>query len=541
MRLAIGFVLLAVVSVGWGVPKASLFDSLQNLYPDSDAATGAKSMELDVARGGTAAVHILLKDVSVDSSVDVWLMESNERVAAQWYRLVDVPVEKNTGLGGFIERKDNENAHVIRRAPFRTYDAMEPIRLPMVAKSATTALRLHVPMALSADPGARRFVIRVSCGEQAMELPLTVVVHKAAIPPAGRESLPYTNWFSLHQMASRHKLMPWSEEHWEMIGQYARLMHHGRQNTFWVTWGDVFSREKTGLVLNRERLRRIVQVFSEAGLYYIEGGHVAGRHKGEWSATYFDVSVGGPRATSEEGNADLAKACKQLMEEIEKNNWRARWIQHVTDEPTAENATDYRILTGMVRKYMPGLPILDATMNTAMAGSVDFWCPQAQEYQKHRDVFVTQQLLGDKVWFYTCCLPGGPWTNRLLDMELLRPAYFGWGAALYDLDGFLHWGLNHYGSGQDPFQQSVIPHSGDTHLPGGDTHIVYPGPTGPWSSLRLEAQREGFEDYELLKMLKAKDRNKAEEIIRRTFRGFDDFSKDTKTFRGARKALLESL
>jgi hypothetical protein len=80
-------------------------------------------------------------------------------------------------------------------------------------------------------------------------------------------------------------------------------------------------------------------------------------------------------------------------------------------------------------------------------------------------------------------------------MELLRPALFGWAAARFGLDGFLHWGFNHYGRGQDPFQQSVVGHGGGNFLPAGDTHIVYPGTGGPWSSLRLEAQREGFEDY----------------------------------------------
>jgi len=342
-------------------------------------------------------------------------------------------------------------------------------------------------------------------------------------------------------MAKRHGLKPWSEAHWKMIGRYARLMVRGRQNTFWVPWGDVFKREKTGLILNRRRLRRIVKTFTDAGMYYIEGGHVAHRTGGKWDAPTFDISLGGPRATSVKGNADLARAMKQLTEEIDRNGWRDRWIQHVTDEPTAANATDYRILVGMVRKYLPGVPILDATMDTTLAGSVDIWCPQCQEYQKHRKLFQAQRAIGDRVWFYTCCSPGGPWLNRLLDMELLRPALFGWATALYDLDGFLHWGLNHYRADQDPFEKSVVPHGGGNSLPAGDTHVVYPGKEGPWSSLRLEAQREGFEDYELLKQLKASKPDKASAIVAKVIRGFDDYARDVKVFRRARKSLLEAL
>jgi hypothetical protein len=190
---------------------------------------------------------------------------------------------------------------------------------------------------------------------------------------------------------------------------------------------------------------------------------------------------------------------------------------------------------------MPGLPILDATMEPTLAGSVNIWCPQAHEYQKHRQTFDAQKALGDRVWFYTCCFPGGPWLNRLLDMELLRPALFGWGAALYGLQGFLHWGLNHYRPEQDPFEQSVVEHAGGNHLPAGDTHIVYPGNGKPWSSVRLEAQREGFEDYELLRILQERDAALASRIIRKAISRFDDYVKDAKVFRAARRALLNAL
>jgi hypothetical protein len=541
MKLAILVIVFATMSIALAAPNATVFDSLANLYPDSNPTAGSQSTQLDVARGGTVAVHILLTDLPANATIDFSPVESSQAILAKWFRLIDVPVEKNTGPVGFIEGKPNENPHVTRRAPFRVYDAMEPIISPIQTKSTSAALRVHLPIAATDQPGQRNVILRLRVADQTIDLGVAISIHKAIIPPVGAKSFPYTNWFNLNNMASRHNLKPWSEDHWSMIAQYARLMAHARQNTFWVVWGDVFTREKTGLVLNRPRLNRLVKTFTDAGLYYIEGGHVASRTGGKWTASTFDMSIGGPLATSPEGNADLARACKQLMEEIDKNNWRTRWIQHVTDEPAAENGTDYRILVGMVRKYMPGLPILDATMNTAMAGSVNIWCPQVQEFQKHRDIFRAQQAIGDKVWFYTCCFPGGPWTNRLMDMELLRPAYLGWGAALYDLDGFLHWGFNMYNRNHDPFNQSVVPHGEGSFLPAGDTHIVYPGKDAPWSSVRLESQREGIEDYELLKILKSQSPAKAEEIIRQTFRAFDDFSKDTQVFRSARKSLLDAM
>jgi len=522
---------------------ACLTDSLVHIFPDSDAKkAGARSAVLDVARGGTAAVHVLLNRVAQDSRLEFGVRSGGRRIgSARWYRLIDVPVEVNTGPFSFVETDGERNPHVIRRAPFRVYDAMQPVSSPIPPTGGTIALRLEIPIARGAQPGKRTFALYVRSGGNRVSLTLTVIVHKAVVPPVGRKSLPYTNWFSLAHMATRHSLKNWSEAHWDMIGRYARLMVHARQNTFWVPWHNIFRREKGGLVLDRERLRRIVRTFTDAGMHYIEGGHVAARTRGDMESSTFDVMLGGPLATSAEGNADLARALKQLWGEIQRNGWQDRWIQHVSDEPVGVSATDYRVLAGMVRKYMPGIPLLDATMHTGVVGAIDIWCPHAHEYQRNREFFQGHRALGDRVWFYTSCTPGGPWLNRFMDMELVRPALFGWAAALYDLDGFLHWGLNHYEPDQDPFQKSVVPHPLGSGLPAGDTHIVYPGEGGPWSSLRLEAQREGFEDYELLKRLRVRRPKAATRILSGVIRAFDDYTKDAKVLRAGRKAVLRAL
>jgi hypothetical protein len=361
------------------------------------------------------------------------------------------------------------------------------------------------------------------------------------IPPVGPATLPYTNWFNYDLMAARHGLKPWSEAHWTMIRRYAEVMVHARQNTFWVPQSVIFVATSKGPVLRRERLHRIVGIFTRAGMHFIEGGHFATRTGGDWNASTFELHLTKQPATSGEGNRTIAGISRQLLEEIEVNGWQDRWIQHIADEPIRVNAADYRILTGMVRKYMPGIPILDATMDPALAGSVNIWCPKAHDYEKDRPHFEAQRKLGDRVWVYTCCDPGGPWLNRLLDTELLRPALLGWGIARYRLDGFLHWGLNHYRKDQDPFKRSVVPLNADNRLPAGDTHIVYPGANGPWSSLRLEAQREGFEDCELLRLLRERDEKAANAVIRKTIRGFSRFTKQAAVFRAARKCLLEAL
>jgi len=523
--------------------RAELRDSLAFIYADDAVAqTPLAKATLDVARGGTAAVQVLVDGLEAGGELrfDVSL-DGRPVDAARWYRLRHVPVERNTGPVGFVEKEGEVNESAARRAPFRVYDAMEPVDGVVTSCAASEALLLHIPVDRDAAGGARGYSIAVVAGAESRSLALDVEVHAPVLPPVGRDTLPYTNWFSTDHMARRHGLEPWSEEHWRMIAAYAGLMARGRQNMFWVPLRNVFELVDGEPRLDRDRLRRLVETFTAAGLHFIEGGHVAGRTGGEWKATTFDTVLTKKRATSLEGNATLAAIGRQLMEEIDRNGWRERWLQHVTDEPAKENATEYRLLAGMVRRHMPGLPLVDASMCEQITGSLDIWCPQAQEYQAHRAFFESQRRLGDRVWFYTCCFPGGPWLNRLLDMELVRPALFGWAASLYDLQGFLHWGLNNYKSDQDPFERSVVDHGGNNQLPGGDTHVVYPGDGAPWSSVRFEAQREGFEDFELLRVLKARDAAAARDVIAPVIRSFDDYTKDAAQIRAARGALLRAL
>lgn len=529
-----------------GTLQAGLVDELEDFFPDSIVATtSVERMKLDTARGVPVAVHVLLNAAPTEHPLQFSIERNGRPVrGARWFRLVDVPVEVNSGTKSRTELHNGEkNPDVIRRAPFRVYEALEPIESPLKPQTATLALRVEFPVGTKEPVGEREYTIHLVSGRSQRSLALDLRVHTAIVPPPGRETLSFTNWFSHANIAKYHDLEPWSEAHWQMIERYAQLMAHARQNTFWCTWGNFIERQPDGrMVLKRERFRRYVNLFLDLGFYYIEGSPIAGRPNADWSTTTLNLNLTGEPATSPEGNRALAEIAGLIVEEIRANGWEGRWLQHIADEPTENNADDYRILAGMLRKYMPGITIVEATMNLKVAGAVDIWCPQVQEYQKHRETFDTFREQGDRIWVYTCLAPAGPWINRLLDQERMRPMLVGWAAALFDLDGFLHWGLNHYQA--DPFEKSVVPHPNapepKNSLPAGDTHVVYPGPDGPWSSLRFEAHRVGLEDYELLRTLKTQNPVLAETILRRVIRGFDDYTKDTAVYRAAKRDLLEA-
>lgn len=530
--------------------RATCVDELADLFPDSEPPPRSRGKwQSDTARGGIACVHIMVHGLKPDRQLRVTvkkgLANADDVTLA---RLVDVPVEFNTGLK---ESCGTDNPDVIRKAPFRVFDAIEPLpAMETPPRGDVTVLRLERAVPRQAKVGDVTYAVTLTQGSDALTLTWTVRVHATRLPEVGKDSFPFSNWFNLLNMARYHGAEQWSERHWKLIELYAREMAKARQNTFMLRTVDILDKREDGAyTLNHKRMNRLVDIFEDAGLYYIEGPHLGARTGGVWASPTLSVlSKDGPTVNSPEGHARLADVCKQLMAAIERNGWRERWIQHCSDEPIAAHATDYRLLVGMTRKYMPGITIMDAVMDTGLAGSPDIWCPLAHQYEEHRELFDGMRAFGDRIWFYTCLHPRGKFLSRTMDMERLRPALIAWGAALYNLDGFLHWGLNWWAYGEDdptaidPFRETCKKHyPKESYLPPGDTHVVYPGPAGPWSSTRLSAHRVGIEDYEMIKMLKQKNPAEADRILSGVIRSFTDYTKDTREYRKARRALFAAL
>jgi hypothetical protein len=504
-------------------------------------------MAVHAARNTLAGVSIMITGLNGTETVRFSESINGGKTTPEirWYRMIDVPVLENTGLDRNTEKYSGKtNPHVIRRAPFRVYDPLQPVSSPVVADSSSLALRLEIPVSAMAAPGERVHEIQIQIGDRVVPLELLLTVHRAVVPAAGQSSLAYINWHSIDNICSAHGVEKWSEPFWAMLAQYARLMAHGRQNAFWFSWADYFTIDADGNVVDfqRARLERYIKVFLDAGLTTIHGAPMFGRRN--WTVNdmllYVPTADGKEvDAVSEKGKRMLTQMAQRVTATLADNRWSGAWVQGVFDEPEDPFVDRYRVLIGLLRAVKPDIRILEATMTMNVSGLVNIWCPQVQEYQAHRAFFDGRKAAGDQVWVYTCLSPGGPWLNRLLDQERLRQIYLGWACAKFDLQGYLHWGGNFHTA--KPFEELVRFHMEGQYLPAGDSHVFYPLPSGPLSSHRFEAHRIGLEDYELLAQLKQRDRSRAEAIIAIAVQGFDQYSKVPTTYRTAKNRLLEAV
>ncbi len=524
-----------------------LVDPLEPIYPDKNEFKGySTKWRIDIPQHSIAEAHVLLK-LPIGESFTVSASISGNNLKNVWSRLIDVPVEQNTGIDSRTEQFiDKINPYVIRRAPFRVFEVIKPLKSEnLTATTNYTALRLVIPPEELKGKKSHNIEVVVKTSSLEYKGTFVVKVYPVKLPNLSDSNFFYTNWFNLTKMENQHNIKRWSNNWFIMLNKYAKLMAHGRQNSITLP-NELFKYENGELYLEKDKMLRFINVFRQNGFKYFESPHLMNRGKNDdWGDPELKVALTKKRYYKEDGKKDIAVLMTQIYNFVKANNLENNWLQHISDEPTAVNAKCYKDIAKQVKSIFPEIKIMEATNDRdGIAGAVDIWCPLINDFQENESFFKEREKHGEKVLVYTCLIPGGKWLNRTLDMEKLRQVYFGWGAAYYNTNGYLHWGLNQYYS--NPFEQSVVKHpspqaTDNNFLPAGDTHIVYPDKDGPLSSIRFEAHRLGCEDYDLLQMLKQRDVKKYNKLIHNIFRSYTDYNLLVKDYRKTKKRLLKSL
>ena len=227
---------------------------------------------------------------------------------------------------------------------------------------------------------------------------------------------------------------------------------------------------------------------------------------------------------------------------MKKNGWEGRYMQTLVDEPQFFNSDQYRILAGIARKYLPGIPIHDPVESTHLEGAIDIWDVKQAVFEKYIDEYRALQAQDEEMWLYTCGFPAGKMMNRVMDLPLTASILPMWMCCLYDCKGFLHWGYNVHT--EKPFEiTSYRPDASNEEIsyPAGNAHIVYPGEYGPLWSVRAQLQRQGAEDAELIEILAGKNKALSKEIIRSVCTDFSNYTFDGDKVDDARRAILEAI
>jgi len=530
---------------------------LSKVFPDTPMPRGApKKIVIWCARNEFESAQIAVRTSSALSGVTVQvsdLTHENDQSV-----LTSECVTWN--FVGFIRLKKN-TPHtpleaLVRKAPCDVPDVLLPDRARDIPAKRTQPIWLTFFVPKDARPGRYRGSVKVIVGPHHRSVPIELNVWPFMLP--NKRHLFVTNWFSTGNIARAHKVKEWSEEFWAMLEKYFRNMAVHRQNVAWVPWSLIkVWREPDGkLSFDYSLFDRYVELMQKCGVAdRIEIQHVArfGQGWGGRTIVFRKLTVTdrktGHRVALGFGQG-LSKLLADLQRHLQERGWLRRAMIHIADEPSANNVASWREKSRLVHQTAPRLRRIDAIEASDFGDDLDVWVPKLSHLNVWFDDYKHAQARGAELWYYICCHPwGGRYPNRFLDYPLGKVRVLHWLNYAYGIQGYLHWGLNFWPA--DPFG---VPRP---NLPPGDTHVLYPGPDGPLSSLRWETQRDSLEDYEYLWLLTqklatvkrrlgeaARDLDpaaRARELSRRLVRGLADVTDDPQAIRATRRAIAEEI
>lgn len=526
--------------------KITVISANEWVYPDIfDYESAASSVELHAPRGSWASAQLQIPGTVPGDAIEL-LWEGT--LPFEGFRMLDVTVERNSGDEydwAALEPGTPKPDYCTRQAPFPVFDILQPLTEggDRVEKE-TTALYVCWQIPRDAVPGIYEGTLTVKIGSETAAVPVKITVHAVQTPEKSRLSI--TNWYTLNNVGKYYGLEKGTDGWFEMLAKFYRLMHRTRQTHILIPMDvDVTEKGNGTFAFGFDRMERTIRLAVEMGFQTLELGHLCVKNYVELEKYWLFYKPEDRKiyADSPEGYNFLAQFLPAWVDFLRKNGWYDMAVQHVGDEPVEGQVDDYRIICGTVRKFMPGMKLFDAVCNLELAGSVDCWVLQNQEYQLHREKYEHFRALGDDLWQYTCCCPGGKWLNRLLDGELLKPRLLHYGNYLFNLAGYLHWGFNYYQGGMDHLRQKTCGLSDNkvSYWPAGDTNICYPGnENGPWMSVRAERMRSGAEDCELLWMISDRDKAKADALCTNVMQSFNEYETGIAAFESNYVKLLET-
>ncbi len=453
------------------------------------------------------------------------------RVQLQWVRYIDV----SRNSAGLPEEEQ------VAKAPTSLPDPYWEGSTISVAAAQAQPIWLEVAVPQDAQPGDYEGRLTVTADD--MELSLAVVLHVWDFDLPQERHLSVINWGVFPGQLFPNRAPKDDADYLRLFHEYCAFLVAHRQTDLVgsLDWIEPQGQGETGVTFDTSRLEQRAEVAFDAGIRRIHL-HAAGN----LSAPILD-----PASRVKVPEQRLAQL-KTLEQTIQRRGWQDRFLVDITDEPFIHHEETYAAAVDLVHEAAPSVRIIEA-VETEYLGRLDIYVPKLSHLNLWYPHFERQRReQGGELWFYTCCHPAGRYPNRFLDQSLLKVRVLHWINYLYDLDGYLHWGLNHYGS-DDPYSEAGI----SKDLPLGDRAIIYPGEQRIIGSLRFSAQRDGLQDYEYLRLLEHRlqairervgadafwldPRQRPLELCRRVIWSFHDYTRDPQQLWQTRQAIAQEI
>ncbi len=503
--------------------KTKIVSSLEKAFLDQNIEDFAPLSALSVLRGERFSLQCLyFRPYEPEQSSLTFLIPGIEGPLApfvKFHRVRSVPVAKAKFNGSAPEEA------FLRTAPGLYPDLLEPMDGGKLNVTHDVLESLWMEFSLPEDAPAGIFANTLifkdyKTGQTVASESFSIEVIGAMLP---RQTLKVTQWFYTDCLAHFYGVEVFSERHWEIIEDYAKMAKdHGINLLLTPIFTPPLDTEIGGERLTTQlvdikktngryffsykKLDRWIEMCNRVGIEYFEISHLftqwGAAHAPKIMATvdgeYKKIFGWETDAAGEEYGAFLRTFLKSFLAHMKKRGDDGRLFFHISDEPTEVQLESYKKAKAQVKRILKGYPIMDAL------SSFDFYkkkvCDLPIPASDHIDPFIKAKV--PNLWVYYCCGQDNHVSNRFIAQRSATNRSIGMQMFKYNIVGFLQWGYNFYNN-----QYSMAPinpfldASGGNWVPAGDTYSVYPGLDGkPHPSLRLLVFEEALADMRAMQL-----------------------------------------
>jgi hypothetical protein len=365
-------------------------------------------------------------------------------------------------------------------------------------------------------PGKYQGTITVRADDtEAFEFPLELEVLSATLPTPADWKFHLDLWQHPWAIARWHDVEPWSEEHFKVMRPYLEELARGGQKIITTTltdrpWGrrdyDDYRSMVEHVRLPDGSWRFDYSVFDR----YVEFAMSCGISKQincysllTWSGRlyYTDAATGDERfLLCDTAGPEFTEYWAPFLRDFEKHLDAKGWLERTRLAVDEAPAPMMKAMAELVRANAPRLRISLAG-NQAPSHYTGLDLAEFSIILDHasdellRDI-AARRAEGRITTFYVCLDPKRP--NTFVTSPPAEAVWIGYYTAVNGYDGFLRWAWTTWP--ENPLRETTYwGHPYHHYLPAGDTFLLYPGPR---SSVRWEMLRDGFEEWEKLRLLR---------------------------------------
>ena len=387
-------------------------------------------------------------------------------------------------------------------------DALPPYRGPFtVDRGRAQPIWVDVSVPRNAKPGDYTGSITVAPSNGTpTRVPFNLHVYKFQLPVEPKLTTAFG--FYIGEVARYHGVDSGSKEGLELHKKYYEFLLERGVSTYYVP-GDIMSADADKYLKDPRMTSFVIPYSTQEDEQRKTLDRV--RSSGAWDKGFFYFL---DEPVEEEQYKKLMEGCDYLR----KIDPKVRIVSPYFTKPRfGENKSVYDLLTGYI----------------------NIWCCLTEFFdEKALDI---RRKAGDTIWSYVCCGPGEPYCNFFVEYPVIQHRMLFWQNYLYDVSGLLYWSTTYWTKTKDPWTD--INTWGDIY---GDGSLVYPGKAvgidGPVSSIRLEAIRDGLEDYAYLWLLERKiGREKALDYVKKLTQNWTTYARDPALFGSIRDRIARKI